>query len=124
MALLPPGVALQFCREVETKGAKLCFGSFEVCRQAREIRKHGIRIKLEDKPFEILAALLEKPGEIVTRGELRARLWPEGTFVDFDKSLTKAVNKVRTALDNSAGNPRYIETLTPGLSLHRARDHR
>jgi len=74
------------------------------------LRKYGIRIKLEDQPFEILTALLEKPGDIVTRSELQARLWPEGTFVDFDKSLNKAVNKIRTALGNSAANPRFIET--------------
>ncbi|HVP45353.1 MAG TPA: helix-turn-helix domain-containing protein [Bryobacteraceae bacterium] len=74
------------------------------------MRKYGIRIKLEDQPFEILTALLEKPGDIVTRSELQARLWPEGTFVDFDKSLNKAVNKIRTALGNSAANPRFIET--------------
>ena len=96
----------------DIKGSKIRFGPFEVCREAREIRKHGIRIRLENKPFEILAALVEKPGEIVARGELQARLWPEGTFVDFDKSLTKAVNKLRAALDDSAGEPRYIETLS------------
>ena len=88
------------------------FGVFEVNRQTRELRKHGLRIKLEDQPFEILAALLERPGEIVTRGELEARLWPAGTFVDFGKSLTKAVNKIRTALDDSAATPRFIETLS------------
>jgi len=88
------------------------FGVFELRREARELLKHGVRIKLEDQPFEILTALLEKPGDIVTRGELRARLWPEGTFVDFDKGLTKAVNKIRTALDDSPTNPRFIETLS------------
>ena len=67
---------------------------------------------MEDQPFEILVALLEKPGDILTRSELQARLWPEGTFVDFDKSLTKAVNKVRTALGDSPVNPRFIETLS------------
>jgi len=88
------------------------FGVFEVWPEARELRKHGVRIRLEDQPFEILTALLEKPGDIVTRGELQARLWPEGTFVDFDKSLTKAVNKIRTALGDAAANPRFIETLS------------
>jgi TolB-like protein/DNA-binding winged helix-turn-helix (wHTH) protein/Flp pilus assembly protein TadD len=88
------------------------FGVFEVRRDARELRKHGVRIKVEDQPFEILVALLEKPGDILTRSELQARLWPEGTFVDFDKSLTKAVNKVRTALGDSPVNPRFIETLS------------
>jgi TolB-like protein/DNA-binding winged helix-turn-helix (wHTH) protein len=88
------------------------FGVFEVRRDARELRKHGVRIKLEDQPFELLTALLEKPGDIVTRSELQARLWPEGTFVDFDKSLTKAVNKIRTALGDSPVAPRFIETLS------------
>ena len=91
---------------------RVSFGVFEVDRQARELRKHGVRIKLEDQPFEILTALLEKPGDIVTRSELQARLWPEGTFVDFDKSLTKAVNKIRTALGDSAATPRFIGTLS------------
>ena len=97
---------------VEINGNQIRFGVFEVRREARELRKHGIRIKLEAQPFEILTALLEKPGGIVTRGELQARLWPKGTFVDFDKSLTKAVNKVRTALGDSPANPRFIETLS------------
>jgi TolB-like protein/DNA-binding winged helix-turn-helix (wHTH) protein len=88
------------------------FGVFEVDRQARELRKRGVRIKLEDQPFEILTVLLEKPGDIVTRSELQARVWPEGTFVDFDKSLTKAINKIRTALGDSAATPRFIETLS------------
>ena len=91
---------------------RITFGVFELRREARELLKHGVRIRLEDQPFEILTALLEKPGDIVTRGELRARLWPEGTFVDFDKGLTKAVNKIRTALDDSPTNPRFIETLS------------
>ena len=88
------------------------FGVFEVDRQARELRKRGVRIKLEDQPFEVLATLLERPGDIVTRSELQARVWPEGTFVDFDNSLTKAVNKIRTALGDSATTPRFIETLS------------
>ena len=88
------------------------FGVFEVQRDTRELRKHGVRIKLEDQPFAVLLALLENPGAIVTRAELQARIWPEGTFVDFDKSLTKAVNKIRTALDDSAATPRFVETLS------------
>jgi TolB-like protein/DNA-binding winged helix-turn-helix (wHTH) protein/Tfp pilus assembly protein PilF len=98
--------------EVAVYHNQIRFGVFELRREARELLKHGVRIKLEDQPFEILTALLEKPGDIVTRGELRARLWPEGTFVDFDKGLTKAVNKIRTALDDSPTNPRFIETLS------------
>jgi DNA-binding winged helix-turn-helix (wHTH) protein len=67
---------------------------------------------VEDQPFEILTALLEKRSDIVTRSELRARLWPEGAFVDFDRSPTKAVNKIRTALGDSAAHPRFVETLS------------
>src|ERR1019366_4907439 len=106
-----PGM-LNFRTEMAIEHDRVSFGVFEVDRQARELRKHGVRIKLEDQPFEILTALLEKPGDIVTRSELQARLWPEGTFVDFDKSLTKAVNKIRTALGDSPANPRFIETLS------------
>jgi len=80
---------------VAVNSNQIRFGVFEIRRDARELRKHGVRIRLEDQPFELLIALLEKPGDIVTRSELQARLWPEGTFVDFDKSLTKAVTNHR-----------------------------
>ncbi|MGD0580652.1 MAG: tetratricopeptide repeat protein [Bryobacteraceae bacterium] len=103
---------LSFHTAMAIEDYRVCFGVFEVDRRARELRKHGVRIRLEDQPFEVLAALLERPGEVVTRGELQARIWPDGTFVDFDKSLTKAINKVRTALGDSADNPRFIETLS------------
>lgn len=97
---------------VAEKGNKVRFGVFEVRLDTRELRRQGARIKLEDQPFLVLAALLEKPGAVVTRAELRTRIWPDGTFVDFDKSLTKAVNKIRTALHDSAAAPRFIETLS------------
>ena len=87
------------------------FGDFEVRPDAGELRKRGIRIKLHTQPFEILRALIERPSEIVTREELRARLWPDGTFVDFDHGLNTAVNKLRDALGDSASAPRYIETV-------------
>jgi TolB-like protein/DNA-binding winged helix-turn-helix (wHTH) protein len=90
---------------------RICFSVFEIDLRAREVRKHGVRIKLEDQPFELLLALIEKPGEVVTRSELQARLWPDGVFVDFEKSLTKAVNKLRTALGDSAATPRFVDTL-------------
>jgi DNA-binding winged helix-turn-helix (wHTH) protein len=90
---------------------RLRFGDFEVDPHARELRKCGIRIRLENQPFEVLLALLERPGELVTRAELQGRIWADGTFVDFEKSLTKAVNKLRSALTDSAATPRYIETL-------------
>ena len=89
----------------------LRFGLFELDLVARELRKSGIRIKLQDQPFQILAMLLERPGEIVTREDLQKRLWPEDTFVDFDLSLNSAVKKLRQALSDDSENPRFIETL-------------
>src|SRR5881397_3608518 len=74
------------------------FGSFELDLRAGELRKQGVKIKLQEQPLQILAMLLEHPGEVVTREELRTRLWPSDTFVDFDHSLNKAVNKLRGAL--------------------------
>ncbi|MBI3406007.1 MAG: winged helix-turn-helix domain-containing protein [Acidobacteria bacterium] len=87
------------------------FGPYEADLAAGQLRKHGLRIKLQDQPFMILSAFLERPGEVVTRDHLRQRLWPEGTFVDFDNSLNAAINKLREALGDSADNPRYVETL-------------
>jgi DNA-binding winged helix-turn-helix (wHTH) protein len=87
------------------------FGVFEVDLQARELRKSGLRIRLHDQPFEVLAALLEHAGEVVSREELRQRIWPGGTFVDFDSGLNTAVNKLREALGDSADSPRFIETV-------------
>src|SRR6266568_4502003 len=76
-----------------------------------ELRKHGVKLKLVGQPFEVLAMLLECPGQLVTREELRARLWPTDTFVDFDHGLNAAVNKLRDALNDSAEKPNYVETL-------------
>jgi TolB-like protein len=87
------------------------FGPYEADARARELRKRGLRIKLRDKSFEVLVALLEHPGEAVTREQLRRRLWPEGVFVDFDNSLNSAVNRLRGALGDRAGKPKYVETL-------------
>src|SRR5437763_8724775 len=87
------------------------FGVFEVDLRAAELRKHGVRIKLQEQPFQILSLLLEHPGEVVTREELREKLWPAHTFVDFDRSLNKAMAKLRAALGDSADRPRYIETI-------------
>src|SRR5712691_10246568 len=87
------------------------FGSFELDLRAGELRKQGVKIKLQEQPFQILALLLEQPGQVVTREELRSRLWPSDTFVDFDHSLNKAINKLREALGDSAENPRFVETL-------------
>lgn len=77
-----------------------------------ELRKHGVRIRLQEQPFRILALLLDRPGEIVSREEIRAKLWPENTFVDFDNAISSAVRKLREALSDSADTPRFIETLS------------
>lgn len=87
------------------------FGVFEADLRTGELRKNGMKVRLQDQPFQVLAALLERPGEMVGREELRQRLWPADTFVDFDHSLNTAINKLREALGDSAGSPRFIETL-------------
>jgi eukaryotic-like serine/threonine-protein kinase len=89
----------------------LRFGVFDVDLRTAELRKHGVRIRLEEQPFHILALLIAAPGELVTREELRQKLWAADTFVDFDRSLNKAISKLRLALGDSAESPRYIETL-------------
>ena len=87
------------------------FGVFEVDPRQGELRRSGLRQKLGPQPFELLRALLERPGELITRDELRQRLWPGDTFVDYELGLKKCVNRVREALGDSADHPRYIETL-------------
>src|SRR6266487_3219258 len=88
----------------------LQFGVFEVDLRAGQLTKHGLRVRLQEQPFQVLAMLLEKPGELVSREELRSRLWPR-TIVDFDHGLNKAINKIREALGDSAENPRFVETV-------------
>ncbi|HTV08063.1 MAG TPA: winged helix-turn-helix domain-containing protein [Candidatus Aquilonibacter sp.] len=92
--------------------SKLTFGLFEVDLESGELWKAGFRVKLQSQPFKVLAALLERPGQIVTREELQLRLWGRDTVVDFDHSLGTAINKIREALGDSADQPRYIETLS------------
>jgi len=87
------------------------FGTFEVDLRLGELRKNGIRVKLTGQPFQILVILLEHPGDLVTRKQLQRRLWPSDTFVDFDRGLNAAINRVREALGDSAENPRFVETL-------------
>jgi eukaryotic-like serine/threonine-protein kinase len=87
------------------------FGPFEVNAASGELLKNGRRIRLQEQPYRLLVALLETPGEVISREELRSRLWPNDTFVDFDGSLRVAVGKLREALDDNADNPRYIETI-------------
>lgn len=89
----------------------LRFGAFEADLQARELRKQGMQIKLQDQPFQVLVLLLEHAGEVVTREQLRQKLWPSDTFVDVDNSVNAAINRLREALADSAESPRYVETL-------------
>ena len=93
------------------KPAVARFGVFEADLEARELRKQGRRLRLQDQPFVMLGMLLERAGTVVTREELRERLWPADTFVDFDHSLNTAVNKIREALGDSAASPRFVETV-------------
>ncbi|MBZ5630675.1 MAG: winged helix-turn-helix domain-containing protein [Acidobacteriia bacterium] len=87
------------------------FGIYQADLRSGELRKNGAKLKLQEQPFQVLAMLLERPDEVVTREELRQRLWPADTFVDFDHSLNTAINKLRDALGDSAANPRFIETM-------------
>jgi TolB-like protein/DNA-binding winged helix-turn-helix (wHTH) protein/Flp pilus assembly protein TadD len=90
---------------------RLRFGVFELDLRAGELRKHGLRIRLQEQPFQILAMLLEHPGEVITREELQKKLWPADTFVDFDHGLNKAISKIREALGDSPESPRFVETV-------------
>src|SRR5687768_10501565 len=87
------------------------FGVFEANFRSGELRKNGNRIKLQEKPLQVLSVLVEQPGELVGREELQKRLWPSDVFVDFDNGLNTAVNKLREALGDSADSPRFIETV-------------
>lgn len=91
----------------------ICFGIFELNLDARELRKRGLQVKLTQQAFRLLAALIENAGEVLTRDELRKKLWPANTYVDFEHSLNKAIHSLREALGDSAINPRFIETV-PG----------
>jgi DNA-binding winged helix-turn-helix (wHTH) protein len=89
----------------------LRFGAFEADLQTGELRRSGLRVRVQDQPFLVLAALLERPGQLVTRDELRQRIWAADTFVDFDRGLNKAMNRLREALGDPAEIPQFIETL-------------
>jgi DNA-binding winged helix-turn-helix (wHTH) protein/Tfp pilus assembly protein PilF len=97
--------------EAISQNPRIRFGAFEVLLRSGELHKFGIRIKLQDQPFQVLVILLEHHGELVTREELQQKLWPADTFVDFDTSLNSAIKKLRDALADSAEEPRYIETV-------------
>ena len=108
-----PKFVLQFAEREEAvmNSSVVRFGAFEANFRSGELRKSGIKIKLPGQPLQVLEALLEQPGAVITRDELRQRLWPADTFVDFDNALNTAVNKLREALNDTAANPRFIETL-------------
>src|ERR1700751_1718523 len=97
--------------EKDRHRVRLRFGVFELDPRAGELRKHGVRVRLQEQPFQVLATLLEHPGEIVTREELQKKIWPVDTFVDFDHGLNKVINKIREALSDSAESPRFVETV-------------
>ena len=98
-------------REDDRTGGRLRFGVFELDLRAGELRKHGLQVRLQEQPFQVLAVLLEHSGELVTREELQKKLWPADTFVDFDHGLNKAISKIREALSDSAESPRFVETV-------------
>ena len=89
----------------------LRFGTFELDVRSRELRDGSTRVRLQEQPFEILRFMLERPGDVVTRDELRQHLWPKGTFVDFEHSLNAAVKRLRAALGDDAGQPTFVETV-------------
>jgi len=92
--------------------ARVRFGGFELDIESREVLKRGVKVRLQEQPFQILQVLLEQPGRVVTREELQRRIWPSDTFVDFDRGLYNAIKKLRESLDDSAESPRFIETLS------------
>jgi DNA-binding winged helix-turn-helix (wHTH) protein len=87
------------------------FGAFEADASTGELRRQGIRIRLNAQPFQVLLALLKRPGELLTREEISRELWPDGTFVDYEHGVNSAVNRIREALGDTAGSPRFVETL-------------
>jgi DNA-binding winged helix-turn-helix (wHTH) protein len=104
-------VASEFEVSISSSSRIISFGTFEVNVQTGELRQRGQKVKLQEQPLQVLAALLERPGELVTREELRSKLWPADTFVDFDHSLNAAIKRLRDALGESADVPVFIETL-------------
>jgi DNA-binding winged helix-turn-helix (wHTH) protein len=88
------------------------FGVFELNIRRGELRKNGVRIRLQQQPLQILGILLERPGEVVTREEIQRKLWPDNTYVDFDNAINSSIRKIREALVDTAENPRFIETLS------------
>ena len=108
---------------MESRSRSLRFGDFEVDLAAGELRHLGSKVRLQEQPFQVLAALIERPREVVTREELQKRLWPSDVVVDFDRGLNKAVNRLREALRDDADDPRFIETI-PAKRLSVSRPYR
>ena len=98
-------------KDIKRLPSPMRFGIFEVDLQSGELRRQGFKVKLQEQPFQVLMMLLERPGEVVTREELQKKLWTADTFVDFERGLNRAINKLREALADDADTPRYIETL-------------
>src|SRR5579875_693363 len=96
---------------VKVAARRYRFGAFEADAATGELRRQGIRVRLHAQPFQVLLLLLERPGEVVTREEISRELWPDGTFVDYEHGVNSAVNRVREALGDKAGAPRFVETL-------------
>src|ERR1700740_2220519 len=109
--MVPRGVNLAESMPGSSPQPMASFGSFEVNPSTGELPKQGIRIKLHEKPLQVLLALLEHPGEVVTRKELQERLWPGDTFVEFENGLNNAISRLREALSDTAESPRFIETV-------------
>src|SRR5207247_945954 len=97
--------------QIIRSGRSVRFGQFEMDEHAGELRKEGTKVRLQEQPLQILQILLEHSGEVVTREELRKRVWPSDTFVDFDHVINNAIKRLREALGDSGETPRYIETL-------------
>jgi len=94
-----------------TQTHRVRFGPFEADLCSGELRKYGLKVKLQDQPFQVLALLVQRPGEIIPRKEFRQKLWPADTFVDFDVGLNNAIKKLRDGLTDEADAPRYVETV-------------
>src|SRR5262249_29482964 len=109
---LMPTPSLRLLDTPEPAPRRYRFGPFELDVRTGELRKHGIRIRVRQQTLQILHMLLEHPGEVVLRDEIRRKLWPDNTVVEFDHSINAAVQKLRDVLGDSADDPRYIETLT------------
>src|SRR5713101_8738241 len=100
-----------FVGDIPVTRAVVRFGSFELDQDAGELRRDGTKVRLQEQPLQILQILLEQPGKVVAREELRKRIWPSDTFVDFDHGINNAIKRLREALGDTAETPRYIETL-------------